>query len=171
MPSKTHSYPEYATKIENYVRITKHPPDKQQSTTNNTKKQPCKAASNIVCIGRPQTVRTFVSIFLLVEEKVVFRRIIGPNILDGFVYLAFVLDLLQVFEHLQRRPRTHGIIDQLLFRRRPRCIFQFGSQLKCPIHNTSSKVLTSGQSLAYRLTKRSAVIGRSANIYKKREKQ
>ena len=55
-------------------------------------------------------------IFFLVEEKIVFGRVVGPDIFDGFVDFAFVLYLLQVLEHFERRSRPHGVVDQLFFR-------------------------------------------------------
>ncbi len=68
-------------------------------------------------------------IFLLIEEEVVLRRIVGPYIFDRFVYVALVFYLLQVFENFQRSARTNGIVYQLLFGGRPGCIFKFRCQL------------------------------------------
>ena len=46
--------------------------------------------------------RKLPSIFLFVEEKIVFARIIGPDILDAFIDVALVLDLLQILDHFER---------------------------------------------------------------------
>ena len=40
-------------------------------------------------------------IFVFVEQKVFFRRIVGPNLLDTFIYVAFVLNLLKVLKNLE----------------------------------------------------------------------
>lgn len=71
MPSKTHSYPEYATKIGKSVRITKHPPDKSPCRLQAaTKKQPLQDCFQHHNIGRLGIPNTLVSIFLFVEELV-----------------------------------------------------------------------------------------------------
>lgn len=74
-------------------------------------------------------------ILFLVEEEIVLRGVIGPDVFDRLVNIAFVLYFLQVFKHFQRRSRTNCVIDQLLFGRGPRCIFQFRCEFKCPVHN------------------------------------
>ena len=40
-------------------------------------------------------------IFFLVEEEVIFAWVIGPNVFDAFVDVAFVFDLLEVFDYFQ----------------------------------------------------------------------
>ena len=74
-------------------------------------------------------------VLLFVEEEVVLGRVVGPDVLDGFINVALVLDLLQVLEHLERCARTNRIIDQLVLGGGPGGILQFGCQLKRPIHN------------------------------------
>ena len=40
-------------------------------------------------------------IFFLIEEEVIFAWVIGPNVFDAFVDVAFVFDLLEVFDYFQ----------------------------------------------------------------------
>ena len=40
-------------------------------------------------------------IFFLVEEEVIFAWVIRPNVFDAFVDVAFVFDLLEVFDYFQ----------------------------------------------------------------------
>ena len=77
----------------------------------------------------------FILILLLIEEKILLRGIVGPNIFNGLVNIALVLDFLQILIPFERSPRTCSIIDQLIFRRRPWSVFEFGCQFKCPVHN------------------------------------
>ena len=76
------------------------------------------------------------SIFVFVEEEVVFARIVRPDVFDAFVDLSFVFDLLQVLDHFQRGARTDGIVDQLVFGSGPGRIFEFGCQFKCSVHSS-----------------------------------
>ena len=45
-------------------------------------------------------------ILLLVKEKVFLAGVVGPDVLDAFVDLAFVLNLLKVLDNLEGSPRT-----------------------------------------------------------------
>jgi hypothetical protein len=49
-------------------------------------------------------------IFILVEEKVFLRGIVGPEVLDAVINIALVLDFLQVFDYLKGATGTLGII-------------------------------------------------------------
>ena len=80
----------------------------------------------------------FILILLLIEEKILLRGIVGPNIFNGLVNIALVFDFLQILKHFERSPRTCSIIDQLIFRRRPWSVFEFGCQFKCPVKFISS---------------------------------
>ncbi len=73
-------------------------------------------------------------VFLLVEEEIFFRRVVGPNFLYAFVYVAVIFYLLQIFEYFKRCAGTYSIVNQLFFRGRPWCIFEFGCEFECPIH-------------------------------------
>ena len=64
-------------------------------------------------------------ILLLVEEEIVFRGVVGPNIFYRLIDVAFVFDLLKVFQYFQRGARANRVIDQFLFGCGLRCIFQF----------------------------------------------
>ena len=39
-------------------------------------------------------------VFVLVEEKIFFCGIVGPDVFDALVHIAFVFNLLQVFQNL-----------------------------------------------------------------------
>ena len=81
------------------------------------------------------SVLKIVLILVFVEEKILFRWIVGPYLFNTFVYVAVVLDFLQVLNHFERRAGPSGIVNQFLFRSRPWCILKFGCELKCPIHS------------------------------------
>ena len=73
-------------------------------------------------------------IFLLVEEKIFFGRVVRPYIFYAFVNFAIVLKFLKILDHLFRRTGTIGIINEFVFRGRPRSIVQAAGKFKCPIH-------------------------------------
>ena len=74
-------------------------------------------------------------ILILVEQKVLFCRIIWPYIFNALIYIAFILNLLQVFYNLKRSTRTLCVINQFLPCCWPRGIFQLRSQFQSPIHS------------------------------------
>ena len=53
-------------------------------------------------------------VFFLVEEKVILRRIVGPDVFDAFVDFAVVFKFFKIFNYLERRSGTCGIVDKFL---------------------------------------------------------
>ena len=77
------------------------------------------------------------SIFVLVEEEILLGRIVGPYVLDGFVYFALILQFLKVFYHLHGSAGTHGVVDEFVLCCGPGSIFEFRCKFKSPIHGYS----------------------------------
>lgn len=69
-------------------------------TTKNTAKRTsiCLSVSLLYSSGRSSLL-----ILVLVEQEVFFSRIIGPNVFDSFVDVAFVFKFLKIFNYFHRR--------------------------------------------------------------------
>ena len=67
-------------------------------------------------------------IFIFIKEKVFLRRIIWPDVLDGFIHIAFIFQFLQVFHHFNGSAATDGVVYKLVFRGRLGCILQVRGQ-------------------------------------------
>ena len=76
-----------------------------------------------------------VLILVFVEEEVFFGGVVGPDVFDAFVSVAFVFDFLEVFDYFERGAATLGVVDEFVFGCRPGSIFEFRCEFKCPIHN------------------------------------
>ena len=73
-------------------------------------------------------------IFLFVEEKVVFCRIVRPDVLNTFVNLAVILKLFEILHNFQRSSGTGSIVYQFLLGGWPWSILQPIRKFKCPVH-------------------------------------
>lgn len=74
-------------------------------------------------------------IFVLVEEEVVVAGVVGPDVFDAFVGLAFVFYLLEVFDDFHGGAGTHCVVYKLVFGGGPGGVLEFGCEFKCPIHS------------------------------------
>lgn len=128
--------------------------------------QSCREVFNHVILRhfRPK----YFSVLLFVEEEIVFRRVVRPNILDRFVYFTLVFYFLQVFKYFERRTRTYCVVNQLIFRCGPRSILELRCQFKCPVHNLNVFKFPNVNGLAPNFNCRSAVT--DLQKYKKNEK-
>ena len=63
-------------------------------------------------------------IFLLVEEKVVFGRIVRPDVLDRFVDLAGIFELLQIINNFEWSATAGCVVNQFFFCCRPWSFFK-----------------------------------------------
>ena|SRR3989338_3595031 len=57
--------------------------------------------------------------FVVLEEEIFVRRIIGPDFFDALVRLVAIFELLQVLHYLRRCAGPDGIVDEFLPCRRP----------------------------------------------------
>ena len=73
-------------------------------------------------------------VFFLVEEKVVFCRIVRPDVLNTFVNLAVILKLFEILHNFQRSSGTGSIVYQFLLGGWPWSILQPIRKFKCPVH-------------------------------------
>lgn len=79
-------------------------------------------------------------ILLLVKEKVIFGRIVRPDVLYRLVVLPVILELLEILNHLFRSAGTVSIIYKFFFACRPWSIVQAAGQFECPIHSLQTQV-------------------------------
>ena len=54
-------------------------------------------------------------ILVLVKEKIIFTRIIRPNIFNTLKYFFIILNILKILDHFHRCPGTNGVVYQLIF--------------------------------------------------------
>ena len=72
--------------------------------------------------------RIYSLVFILVEEEVVVAGVVGPDVFDAFVDLAFIFDLLEILYYLHRSPGTCRKVDKLFFSCGPWCVLKFGRE-------------------------------------------
>ena len=65
------------------------------------------------------------SIFVLVEEEVFFGGVVGPDVFDGFVGVAFVFDFLKVLDYFEGCAGAHGVVYEFVLGCGPGCVFEF----------------------------------------------
>lgn len=80
-------------------------------------------------------VLNFCLILVLVEEKILFGGIVGPYVFYGFVYFAFVFELLKVLYDLHGSAGAHGVVYKLVLGGGPGSVFEFRCQFQCPVHD------------------------------------
>jgi len=73
-------------------------------------------------------------LILVFVEKVLVRRVVGPDFLHTLVWLVIVFEFLQVFDDFHWRASSYSVIDQFIFGRRPWCVVKVRSQFKSPDH-------------------------------------
>lgn len=76
-----------------------------------------------------------ISILILIEEKVFFSGIIGPDVFNAFIDFTFVLNLLQVFDYFKGCAGADGIVNEFVLGCWPWGIFQLRCKFKTPIHS------------------------------------
>ena len=64
-------------------------------------------------------------IFVFFKEKVLLGGIVGPNIFDAFILVAFILDFHEVFDDFHRCAGALGVVDKFFFGCGPGRVFQF----------------------------------------------
>jgi hypothetical protein len=64
------------------------------------------------------------SIFVFVEQKVVFSGVIGPDVFESFIQLPFIFHFLKIFNDFEGCPRSEGVIYEFIAAGRPGGILQ-----------------------------------------------
>lgn len=83
----------------------------------------------VFCLCRPWRL-----VFFFVEEEVFFGGVVGPDVFDAFVGLAFVFHFLKVLDYFEGGAGALGVVDELVFCGGPGGVFKFGCELECPVY-------------------------------------
>ena len=64
-------------------------------------------------------------IFVFFKEKVFLGGVVGPDIFDAFILIAFIFYFLKVFDYFKRCAAANGVVDKFLLGSWPGSVFEF----------------------------------------------
>jgi len=108
-------------------------------------------------------------IFVLVEQKIFFGGIVGPDVFDTLVGFAFIFYFLKVLYHFKRCSGAHGIVYEFVFRCGPGSVFEFGCQFECPVHGRGCGYVVVYEIKCAKLHKLSITTAILANYFTRRK--